>query len=196
MQNIYQFLGLFAGALAILGYVPYIISILRGKTRPNKATWFIWALVGGLLAFSYLAEGDRNAIWQPIGYFLGPLITAVLSIRYGYSVWTRLDKICLIVAIISVIPWVLSKDATFTLLINVLIDLVGAIPTVIKSYREPETEDLTAWFIFFAANTIQIFAISTWNIAAIYPIYLFILAGTIVIFLIRDKVKLKKQESL
>ncbi|RDI39056.1 hypothetical protein [Aquicella lusitana] len=189
MDNIHETLGIIAGILAISGYIPYIISIFLGKTRPNKATWFIWALVGALLAFSYIAEGDIKAIWLPLGYFLGPLITAILSIWYGYTAWSRLDKACIVIAVLSIIPWLLSKDANLTLIINVLIDATGAIPTIVKSHREPDTEDATAWIIFFIANTIQLFAITVWNIAAIYPIYLFLLAGAIVFFILKDKIK-------
>ena len=189
MHNIHETIGIIAGILALLGYIPYIISILSGKTRPNKATWVIWSIVGALLSFSFLAEGDKNAIWLPLGYFLGPLIIAVLSLRYGYSVWSKLDKICIIASIISILPWVVLKDATLTLLINVLIDSTGAVPTIVKSYREPKTEDFSAWLIFFIANTTQLFAISDWNTAAVYPIYLFLLAGTIVVLLLKDKIR-------
>lgn len=195
MENLQGTIGIVAGILAIGGYIPYIISILRNKTQPNKATWFIWTIVGGLLAVSYFAEGDRSSIWLPFGYFIGPLLVAILSFRYGYSAWSTFDKVCIVIAILSLIPWYFSKNATFTLLINVMIDLAGALPTVIKSYHEPETEDLTAWIIFFIANTLQLFAISEWNIAATYPIYLFFLAGSIVFFILLDKVKKKKSAS-
>ena len=191
MPNIYALLGYIAGILALVGYIPYILSTIAGQTQPNKATWFIWTLVGGLIAFSYLAEGDPNTIWLPLGYFLGPLIVAILSLRYGYAVWTKLDIACVVIAVISIIPWVLSKDATFTLIINVLIDMAGAIPTLVKTYREPETEDFTAWLIFFIANTIQLIAVTVWNIAAIYPIYLFILAALIVSFIVKGKMRNK-----
>lgn len=183
----YEMIGIIAGILALTGYIPYIYTILIGKTRPNRATWFIWTIVGGLLAFSYISEGDQNSIWLPLGYFFGPLITAILSLRYGYAKWTRLDTICLTAAAISIVPWILSDNATITLLINLLIDSVGAIPTLVKTYHEPETEDLTAWFIFFVANTLQLFAISMWNLAALYPIYLFILAGSMVAFIFKGK---------
>ena len=187
--NIHELLGITAGILGLAGYIPYIISILRHKTRPNRATWFIWTIVGGLLAFSYIAESDSYSIWLPLSYFVGPLITAMLSIRYGYSIWSKLDTVCMATAIISIIPWLLSSNAIFTLIINVLIDATGAIPTLVKTYREPETEDFTAWLIFFIANTVQLFAISMWNIASIYPIYLFILAGLMVAFIVKDKMK-------
>lgn len=193
MQNIHEIIGIIAGILAISGYVPYIISILKGKTRPDRATWFIWSIVGGLLAFSYLATGDPKAIWLPLGYFLGPFITFLLSIPYGYSKWSRLDTICVIVTIFSIIPWILSKNAELTLIINVILDATGAIPTLIKTYHEPETEDLTAWVTFAIANTLQLFAITEWmDISVIYPIYLFFLAAGMVILILKDKIFFQK----
>jgi uncharacterized protein with PQ loop repeat len=199
MSGHYEIIGIIAGILAIGGYIPYIISIIRGTTKPNRATWFIWTVVGGLLAFSYMAEGDQNSIWLPLGYFFGPLIAALLSLKYGYAHWTRLDTYCITAALLSIIPWILLEDATATLIINVAIDIFGALPTVVKTYYEPETEDLTAWSIFLVANTLQLFAISMWNIAAIYPIYLFILASTLVLFIVKGKLtpsaRISKDES-
>jgi uncharacterized protein with PQ loop repeat len=185
----YETIGIIAGVLALVGYIPYIYSIFKGVTKPNRATWIIWTVVGGLLAFSYLEEGDSNAIWLPLGYFIGPLFVAILSIWYGYSEWNRLDKICLGIALCSIVPWILSDDATITLLVNVLIDAAGAIPTLVKTYREPETEDLTAWAIFFIANTLQLFAISTLHISIVYPIYLFFLAAGMVLLILKDHLK-------
>ena len=183
----YATIGIIAGCLAISGYIPYIYSILIGKTRPNRATWFIWTIVGGLLAFSYIADGDQNSIWLPLGYFLGPLVTAFLSLRYGYAEWTRLDTFCIVAAICSIIPWVFADSATMTLLINLAIDSIGAIPTLVKTFREPETEDLPAWSVFLVANTLQLFAISMWNLTALYPAYLFLLAASMVTFTVRGK---------
>lgn len=189
MSNVYEIVGVSAAIIGILGYIPYIISILKGDTRPNKASWFIWTVVGGLLAVSYLAEGNQTAIWLPLAYFICPLVIALLSFRYGYSAWTRIDTLCILAAALSLIPWMLSHNATLTLLINLLIDSAGAIPTIVKTYREPKTEDCTAWVLFLIANTLNLFAISTWNIADIYPIYLFVLASTMVALILKDKIK-------
>ncbi len=181
-QSIQITIGIIAGVIALLGYIPYTISVLRGITRPNRATWLIWAVVGGLLAFSYLAVGDVHAAWVPLGYFVGPLFVCLLSIRYGYAEWTRLDTICVMAAAFSIIPWLLSHNAMLTLIINLIIDATGAIPTLIKTRREPETEDFSAWLIFFIANTLGLFAIGTWNLAASYSIYLFLLGGAMTFF--------------
>src|SRR5665213_2181309 len=114
----HETLGYVAGILAIGGYIPYIIATLKGTTKPNKATWIIWMVVGGLLASSYVASGDHASMWLPIGYFIGPLLVAILSFKFGYSEWTRLDKVCLVAALLSLIPWFLSKNPSMTLVIN------------------------------------------------------------------------------
>jgi hypothetical protein len=188
----YETIGIIAGILAISGYIPYIYSIITGETKPNRATWFIWTIVGGLLAFSYIAEGDQNSIWLPLCYFLGPLMVALLSLKYGYAEWSRLDTICIVAAILSIIPWIYADSASTTLIINLIIDSTGAIPTLVKTFREPETEDLVAWLVFFVANTLQLFAISLWNLASLYPLYLFLLATSMVIFILRGKISRKQ----
>lgn len=192
-MNTYAIAGMLAGVLSLGGYIPYIIGILKGETRPNIATWFIWTIVGGLLAFSFLESGgDLHNAWLPFGYFIGPFIIAILAIRYGYNTWSRLDILCLIAAIISIIPWLTINNPSYTLIINIFIDAVGAIPTLIKSWKEPETEDFTAWTIFFIANTIQLLATEVWNISSTYTVYLFLLAGSIFAMTLRGKLKRRK----
>jgi len=129
-------------------------------------------------------------MWLPFGYFLGPLLVAILSIKYGYADWTWIDTVCIIAAGISIIPWIMSDNASLTLVINVLIDAAGAIPTLIKTYREPDTEDFTAWLMFFVANVLQLFAITNWeSVAVLYPIYLFFLATAMITFTGWGKIK-------
>lgn len=196
MLNIHEVIGITAGVLSLVGYIPYIWSIFAGRTRPNKATWIIWTVIGGLLALSYFIEGEAQAIWQPIGYFIGPLIVAVLAFRFGYSEWTKLDIFCLIAAALSLIPWIFANDAILTLIINVFIDSTGAIPTLVKTYKEPDTEDLIAWIIFFIANTLQLLALTQLNFSIIYPIYLFFLAGGMVALILKGKLTCPKSPPL
>src|SRR3989338_2992942 len=73
-------LGIIAGIIALLAYVVYIF---RGKSKPNRVTWWIWAFMGLVLALSYKFSGADNTVWVPYVEFLGPLTIAILSIKYG-----------------------------------------------------------------------------------------------------------------
>ena len=78
--------GWVAGVLSLVAFVPYIVAILRGETRPNRATWWIWTTTGGVLLASYYFSGADTTIWVAVSYFVASLVTAVLSIRYGRAV--------------------------------------------------------------------------------------------------------------
>ena len=185
----YVIVGLISGFISLFGYLPYIISIIRGNTQPNRATWLIWTVVGFLLALSYYITGDIKACWVPVAFFIGPLIVTILSFFYGHSQWSILDKICLATAGISIIVWSMTGNAVLALLINVLIDFIGAIPTLYKTYYHPESEDLMAWVLFFIGSAINVAAIMTWDITVIYPLYLVSITFTMVLLLLLLKTK-------
>lgn len=180
MPDITAVAGQVAGIVSLAAFVPYIIAILRGETKPNRATWWIWTVVGFMLGASYYSSGASHTIWVPVSYAVGPLATALLSIKYSEGGWTRFDQKCLLGAGASLVLWWMFSSPLLALVINIIIDLMGALPTIRKAYREPEKEDRVAWALFFAGNTINLFAVETWTFAiAIYPIYMFLCCGLI-----------------
>jgi hypothetical protein len=179
-MSIGEIAGVIAGVLALTAFVPYIIAILRGSTRPNRATWFIWTVVGLLLATSYYSSGAHDTLWVPVAYVAGPLVVAVLSIKFGEGGWTWLDRLCLFGAAASAPLWWLSGSPLIALVINLLIDALGALPTIRKSYYNPQGEDRTAWALGLAGATVNLFAIEAWSFEiAAYPVYMFVANATI-----------------
>jgi hypothetical protein len=184
--EIQQSLGLLAGMISLFGFVPYVIEILRGTTRPNRATWWIWTIVGAMLCSSFYASGARHTVWVGASYVIGPLAIALLSLRYGEGGWTRFDRHCLGASLLSLVIWWLARSPLVALIANIGIDLLGALPTLRKAYAEPEAESLVSWIIFLIADALNLCALSSWSIeASLYPLYLFALAGTVVVLLAR-----------
>lgn len=189
MPDITIIAGRVAGIVSLAAFVPYILAILRGETRPNRATWWIWTVVGFMLGASYYSSGANHTVWVPMSYTIGPLATAILSLKYGEGGWTRFDRSCLLGAGVSAVLWWIFSSPLIALLINLFIDFMGALPTIRKSYHEPEKEDRTAWALFFTGNTANLFAVETWTFAiSVYPIYMFIGSGliTTLIFIRRN----------
>ncbi len=185
MPDITAIAGRVAGILALAGGIPYIIAILRKQTKPNKATWWIWTVVGFTLGASYYSSGADHTIWVPVSYIIGPFVVAILSLKYGEGGWTRFDRICLLGAVISVALWWMSNSPLIALCINLFIDFMGALPTIRKSYYKPEGEDRSAWIIFLIGNTVNLFAVEKWTFAiAAYPIYMFVADCLIVTLLL------------
>ncbi len=150
-----------------------MVAILRGAARPNRATWWILTLVGGLVAASYFASGARHTMWIPVSYVIGPLLVALLSLRFGEGGWTRFDRYCVVSAMVGVLVWVASDSPFIALLSFLCIDFIGLLPTFRKSYLDPESEDIWAWVLAAIAGAVNLLAIERWEASiAVYPVYI------------------------
>lgn len=192
MLDSYSLIGIMAGAISFCAYVFYIVNTLKGKTKPNRATWWILTLIGIMIAWSYYVEGARDTIWIALSYVVGPLVIAILSLQYGEGEWETLDKACLTGAISSAVVWSISESALVVLIINVCMDFIGLIPTIKKSYLRPEGEDRTAWTMEVIAGFLNLFAIKNWIFGiAFYPLYLVIINSVVLYMLYRPILKHK-----
>ncbi len=184
-----EIIGIVAGLVASLAYIFYIIAILKGETKPDKVTWWIWSFMGIVLGTSYYFSGASNTIWVPMAEVVGPLSIAILSFWYGEGgLADKMDLFCLAGGITSIILWIVFKSPLIALITNIATDVFAAIPTIRKSYLRPQGEDLFAWLLTGTANTLNLFAIEKFTLGVmIYPFYLFILDGIIITLLIRGR---------
>lgn len=181
-----------AGVIGLLGSIPYVLSILNRKTVPNPATWWVWSIVGWIAFFSYFAAGGKETHWLMLSYAIGPSVIGLLSFKYGkVSSLDKFDVGCLLICLISFILWKATANPLIALLIMLGIDMTGALPTLRKTYYEPDTEDTLPWLVFCIGNTINFFNIlvfEDWNAVSIpYPLYLFMLSFSMIILINRKR---------
>ena len=193
----HQFFGKIAGIFATVGFVPYIIDILRGKI-PSKASWIIWSVIGISLGFSYRTAGADASVWVPVSYAICPLLVLAVAFykdRSPMKAWPRTDKIFLCAGILCFVPWAIFKVAELynilpawgwilprvTLFGGIIIDSFGSIPTIVKSWKDPKSESFLGWIAWGIGNILNLLAIEIWvpDIAA-YPIYMAIPSSMII----------------
>ena len=187
-MEVHALFGIMAGVIALAAFPVYIHDVVRGKTRPNRATWLILTLSGFILAASYYASGARDTLWISLAYPLGFLAIAILSFKYGEKKWYRFDTVCLVLAVASAALWWFLQTPLVTLFINVGIDFLGILPTIYKTYRKPSTESRSAWILDVIASVFALLAVAQWTFSiAFYPVYLLITNCIIVILILRKK---------
>ena len=178
-------LGLIAGIIGLAGFVPYLVSAWRGATRPDRGTWVVWSVVSSVLAASYVSTGARQTMWVPLGYALGATAIAVLALTKGEGSWTRVDLACLAAAGVSLMLWGLSGNPMTALVMSIVVDLFGAIPTLRAVRHDPSSESGVAWAIFLLANALNLLALSTLSVEhVLYPAYLFALSAAVMAFIV------------
>ena len=182
MYEIASVAGKLAGIISLAAYAPYIMSILRKETKPNRASWIIWAVVSTIIALSYREAGASYAFLAPVGYVIGSTIVFILSIRHGVGGWTPFDRKCLIGAAISLVLWKIFDSPMSALLINLLINLLGTLPTARKAWYQPETESKVAWSLFSLGSIVNLFAVENWTLSmAVYPVSMIFLIGIVTV---------------
>lgn len=185
-------LGVIAGVLTIFCFTPYITTIFQGKTRPNRATWWIWATNGAILCSSSYASGASNTLWILISSVTAQFVIALIALKYGEGGWTRFDRTCLIGAISSLMLWKLFSSPILAILCTVIVDFFGALPTIRKSYLEPAKEDLLTWSLYTLASLLNLFAVEKFSFAIFFPaIYVFVINSTIFLLVLRPKLGIR-----
>lgn len=190
MYFLIQYLSEIAGIVSFSAYSIYIISVFRGQTKPSRSTWWILTLVGILIFATSHSIGAQENMWIQLSYIIGPLAIAILSTfsKYGYKEgFLNIDKICLVSAIFCAIIWLVFDSPFLAFLGSIIVDFVGLVPTIIKTYFDPLEEDWIAWGIEFFASILNTLSITSWfildNKSWIYALYLLMING-IIFFLI------------
>jgi len=168
-------LGEFSVTLSIAGAAPYAMQIVRGRIRPERTTWFVWAIILALAVVSYRSSGANDSVWFLVGDLIITVVIFVLSLWRGQGGWTRLDIGCLVVAGLSLVLWWTSRLPLFAVWGTLLADAVALIPTVVKSLRDPASESATAYVFSSLAALCGFVAVGQWDFTLLlYPAYLFL----------------------
>ena len=127
--------------LAILSPIIYIVSIVRGATKPHRVTRFALMIVLFLTAASsYAAQGVTSAFILASIFAVQSVVVFALSIRKGVGGRSRSDIVCLAVVFLGILGWWLSGNAFVGLLYFVMADCAAFMPALCKTWQEPDTE--------------------------------------------------------
>ena len=165
-------LGIGSAIFNVVGIVPYVRSILRGKTKPERSAWWIWTW---LMVVAFLAQAAAGATWSLLltfSYLVCNIIVAWLSIKHGYGKFRVRDYLAVTFAVFGVGIWKETGRPILALLIVIIIDLVGNLLTMEKSWRAPYTENIITYVLGGLAAILGVFAVGSWDLAKVlFPVY-------------------------
>lgn len=171
MQIVFGFL---AGLLPLVSAYPYIRDIFKRKTKPHRAAFLIWAVLGSIAFFTQLAKGATWSLLLPLGDTLSVICILLLSIRYGTGGLNKKDIGALTLAAIGLLLWYLTKQPLTALLITICVDAIGVVLTVHKSYQMPHEETSSAWLLACFGGGFAMLAVGRLSFSLlVYPAYIF-----------------------
>jgi hypothetical protein len=176
--------------ISFFGGIPYLVGTIRGKVRPNKVTWFLWALAPLIAFAAEIKQGIGLQAWMTFAIGFSPLLIFIASFLSKNAYWklTRFDLACGFFSVAGLILWYFSKNPNVAIFFAILSDALAATPTVIKSFKYPETENALAFLATVIGVVFTLLTIKTWNFAyASFPLYIFV-ADSLIFFLIQFKI--------
>jgi len=186
--------------LSIYGSLSYLIDTVKGKVKPNRVSWLFWA-IAPLIAFSAEIEkgvGIHSLMTFIVGF--NPLVIFLASFLNKKAYW-KLDKLDYLyggLALLGLILWQITGEGNLAIFFSIMADGLAAIPTVIKSYKDPGSENYKIYFYSMLNAGITILTIKVWDFAHWgFPVYIFGICSLLYV-LIKFKLglKIRKESSI
>ncbi len=183
-------LALTAGGLNILAFILYNKDAFTGSTRPNAATWFLWALVTIVNAASYHGMGVD---WATLVVMVSD--TSLCTITFLFLLVTgkfgRLNRSSWIIVMLStaaIALWVTSSAEGGNILAQ--IPMVLSFIPILSDIRIGKTiENPWVWVLFTASFVINLLLVYlTWSgrfTDFVYPIVAVVMHGAVLYYAFR-----------
>lgn len=162
---------LFSAAAIVLTFVaflPYILSIRRGATKPHVFSWVIWGLTTFIVFLAQLAGHGGFGAW-PIG--VSGVITIYIALlaylKRSDSLITRTDWVFLFAALSALPFWFFTADPMWAVVILTGVDVLGFGPTVRRACSHPHDESMGFFAMFAARNLLVILALEHYSLTTV-----------------------------
>src|SRR3989344_30071 len=190
-----EIIAVIAAVFSIVGNVPYLLDIIKKKIQPHPYTWLVWTIVSGITFFGQLVKGAGIGA-LPTGIAeIFTIIIFLFSLQYGFKNIKKIDTYFLIFALLGIIPWMLTKDPTFSIIIVVSIDLIAFIPTLRKTRLYPKSEISVLYSMNVLRHILTLFSLQAYNIATVLHSIAMIITNSLMTIFIIFRPKSKDEEN-
>lgn len=177
----------------LIGVFVYVRSILLERTKPNLVSWTIWMLAPFIGVFLQLEAGAGLSVLPVFMAGFGPLVVIIVSILKKNAYWkiTPFDIVCGIFSVAALLLYVVTHQLAVSILFAIVSDGLAAIPTIIKSWKFPESESASAYLGGIASNVLGLLTIKQWTFSIYsFGAYIIILNVCIVAIIYRKSISI------
>jgi hypothetical protein len=164
MNNTKEIIGIIAVGLTFIGYAPYIRDMFSGKTKPHIFSWLVWSIITGIIYALQVSAGAGAGSWVTLCLTAIMLFIFFVGLKKGSKDIQKIDVFFLIVALLALPIWFIIKQPVISIIILSTIDMLGFLPTIRKSWKDPHSETLSFYVITTFRHAFSILALSEYNI--------------------------------
>ena len=172
-----------SAVLGLTGSIRYALATVMGTARPNLVTWSLWAAAPLIGFFAQLDAGVGLPTVQTFAAGAGPLLVVVCALftRHNLARLGAFDLFCAVISAVALAVWLGLGRASLAVLFAVAADAAAALPTAVKAWRDPESENLLFYFLVGTGATITLLTISSWEPAVwAFAVYMLVLCTALI----------------
>lgn len=189
--------GILSAVFTLVGAIFYLRSIYRKESNPHILSWLGWAFITIIGAFAMLYSGSTWSTLFIFSNFLSCISIAIYSIYKKVGTWSTsiYDYVFFGLGILGIILWQTFDAPILAIILSVLADLFFAIPTVVKTYKNPKSENAYSWIPYCIAGIFGLISIQTLALTEVlYPSYIFSLNLLVLIIILFKDSKTENAE--
>ena len=177
--------------ISMAGASAYIRDTLSGETKPNRVSWFLWALSPLISTAAALTAGAD--LWATVRILIAgvlPLLIFFASFVNQRSYWkiSIFDLTCGFFSLLALILWGAIAAPQLAILCAIMGDFCASLPTLLKTWTYPETETGAMFIASFLSVVMVLPSIPVWNIAnAAFQLYLLIMSSLLLFAVYRRR---------
>jgi hypothetical protein len=137
---------LLGAAVTFAAGVGYARDTLRGRVQPNRVTWFVSGVSAWIACAGQVLQGVVLGAVLTLTVAVVPTLIVAASFANRDAYWrtTRLDLVCLTLAGAAVVV-LLTSAGDVAIAMGITARGLGAVPTVVKAWQAPRTEQTTVY---------------------------------------------------
>lgn len=182
--------GILSAVFTLLGAIFYLRSIHKKEINPQILSWFGWAFITLVGTLAMLDSGSTWSVLFIFSNFLSCISIALYSIYRKVGTWSTssYDYIFFTLGVLGIILWQTFDMPILAIIFCVLADLFFAIPTIIKTFKDPNSENATSWIPYCIAGVFGLLSIQTFLATEVlYPSYIFTLNSIVLIIIFKGR---------
>jgi hypothetical protein len=152
-----------------------------GFPKRSIVTWLTWTLINGVNTAAAFGSGS----WQTGVYSLcGTIATATivaLGLWHGVKKYTAFDIVCQAVALLGIPLWIMTNRPELAVLLVLLVDFAGGLPTLRHAWRAPHEETLQTFVYSAVAGSLLLLSLPGYSVVAVtMPLYIVLFDAAII----------------
>lgn len=176
--------------LGIATYTSAVWQMLNGQYTPSFFSRGVWFLLGiNSFAGVLLGGGSKGSVILAATLLIGNSIVFAVSYKKGSRDFHFVEKISLVLLVLSGITWAILQAPFLGLIISLIAHFIGGIPTIWRVAKRPQSEQAYHWYFFSTASLLTLIASDKSSFKAVlFPVYFLCFDGLIILLANRKRI--------